>query len=220
MLEVVNLTKKFSRQEVLSQVSFTIAPDEIVGLIGSNGSGKTTLLNVITGMLAPSGGHFKIEEGVSLGMAISRKGFFSDMSVANNLLMHAQLIRRGRPEVDSAMEKLQIDFGGKMFGKLSAGMKQRVSLAVAWLRPYDLMLLDEPTNHLDINSIISLRMLIKEKSETGTSFLITSHVLTDLEKMCDRILFMKQGHLLGSFQKSSLLEQYGNLEDAYLALGQ
>lgn len=221
MLKVNQVSKKFLKREVLSEVSFSIEQAEIVGIIGPNGSGKTTLLNVLIGMLEPTFGNYIVEEGVRVGMAISRKGFFSDMTVADNLRLQANLLKVNdeKGQVENAMAKLEIDFGTTMFGQLSAGMKQRVTLAAAWLCHFDLILLDEPTNHLDIDSILLMRKLVKNESQLGTSFLITSHILTDLEKICDRILFMRQGKLLGSYQKNDLIQRYGSFEEAYLVIG-
>jgi ABC-2 type transport system ATP-binding protein len=218
LLSAHTLTKRISKKIILENISFSINKSEIIGLIGSNGSGKTTLLNVLTGILEPSSGSVKISKDTVIGSSLSRKGLFSDMTVANNLKLQASLLGVGKFEIDQVLDKFQVDFADKLFGKLSSGMKQWVSLIVPWLRSNHLILLDEPTNHLDINSILLLRSLILQRKQEGCSFLITSHILSDLEKVCDRILFMKQGSLIGNFQKDELIANFGSLEDAYLSL--
>jgi len=203
---------------VLDQVSFSIQPGEIVGLIGPNGSGKTTLLNILMGMFAPTSGSVRIQPNTKIGMEVSRRGFFSDMTVEKNILTFAALHGLGSDAVKQVLEEFNIDFGKLRFGKLSAGMKQRVTLAVAFLKKNDLILLDEPSNHLDIDSIIRLRSTISNTNKQGTAFLITSHILSDLEKVCTRLLFLKNGKLLSDMSKEELLTKYNTLEDAYLSI--
>jgi ABC-2 type transport system ATP-binding protein len=220
ILNTYSLTKKKSNKTLVSDVSFSIASGEIIGLIGSNGCGKTTLLNLLMGILKSTSGRYEITKGISIGTSFSRRGFFSDMTVGNNIQLHASLLGVGKSEIEQAMSKFEIDFADKLYGKLSSGMKQKVSLLIPWLRANHLIILDEPTNHLDINTILLLRSLILQRKQEGCSFLITSHILSDLEKVCDRILFMKGGCIMGNYQKDELITNFGSLEDAYLAIAQ
>jgi len=218
ILNVKGLSRNYGKKVVLNDVSFHINRQEIVGLVGPNGAGKTTLLNILTGMMKATTGTFEVPEKHSLTAAISRKGFFGDMTVYHNLRMYAGLIGVGDAEVNTALKEFSIDFPSKPFGQLSAGMKQRVALASAFLKPYALILLDEPTNHLDIDSILSLRDTISVNRNRGASFLITSHVFSDLEKICDRIMFLKNGTIAGNATLPELLGTYGNLESAYIEI--
>jgi ABC-type multidrug transport system ATPase subunit len=218
ILEVLELTKSFSYKIVLDQVSFQIGKGDIIGLVGPNGSGKTTLLNILMGNIKPTSGSHRFHSSLHMGMSISRKGFFDDMSVKNNLLLVASYDQVNEEGVMKGMSDFQIDFYDTPFGELSAGMKQRVSLAVPFLKKQDLILLDEPTNHLDIDSIFILRAKILQLKASGVSFLITSHVLSDLEKVCDHILFLRKGKVLSNKSREELLLAYGDLEEAYLAI--
>ncbi|MFM9838613.1 MAG: ABC transporter ATP-binding protein [Cyclobacteriaceae bacterium] len=218
ILEVSGLSKNFNHTVALDNVSFEIRKSDIVGIVGPNGSGKTTLLNILAGTIRPTSGGYHFNNSQQIGMSISRKGFFDDMSVKNNLKLIARLNSIQEKEVIRVMNDFQIDFSDKSFGKLSAGMKQRVSLAVPFLKNQDLILLDEPSNHLDIDSIMILRSKILQSKEVGASFLITSHILSDLEKVCDRILFMKKGKIISNKSREELLIAYENLEDAYLKI--
>lgn len=217
-LEVNSINKKFGSKVVLNNLSFVIQDNEVVGLVGPNGAGKTTLLNIIIGMVKATSGTLNYSEKHAISAAISRKGFFTDMTVDNNLLMYANVIGVDRLSVSTAKDEFFIDFGNKRFGELSAGMKQRVALACAFMKQYSLFLLDEPTNHLDIDSIISLRNLIAKARNGGASFLVTSHVFYDLERVCDRILFLKDGQIVRSTTVKDLLRDYGTLEEGYVAI--
>ena len=202
----------------LDGISFSVGKGEIVGLIGPNGSGKTTLLNVLMGMIKPSSGKFQFSESAGIGMCVSRKGFFDDMTVKNNIALYSRLLNARAEKVCQVMDEFQIDFGNMRYGKLSAGMKQRVSLLLPFVCDNSLILLDEPSNHLDIDSIIALRKSILHLKQGGISFLITSHILSDLEKICDRILFLKKGILVKDSTTDELMQSYGSLEEAYLKI--
>lgn len=218
MLDVLNISKRYQGKPVLDRVTLTVNENEIVGIIGPNGSGKTTLLNLISGFTFPDSGRISLKYCERLGMSISRKGFFSDMSVEDNIFMYASLKKISASTVQTIFEDLQIDFLDKPFGKLSAGMKQRVSLAFAFITNSRLVLLDEPTTHLDIDAILNLRSVILKRKSNGTAFLITSHVLSDLEKICDRVYFLKEGKVQYAGNVSDLLSSFGTLENAYTTI--
>jgi ABC-2 type transport system ATP-binding protein len=219
IMHIKNVSKKIGRKEILNNIDFEIHEAEIVGVIGPNGSGKTTLLNLIMGLLKPSSGTILFKD-FQVNAAVSRKGFFEDLSVEKNLMMYSILNEHNQHEVAHVLELFAIDFKDISFGKLSAGMKQRVALAKAFMGDCKLMLLDEPTNHLDIDSILMLRKAIEVKQKAGTAFLISSHILTELEKLCDRILFLKDGKILIEHTMEELNSQYPNLEAAYLKISQ
>lgn len=216
ILQLDQISKSYNKKKILNQVSFSISQSEIVGLIGPNGSGKTTLLNIIMGMLQPSSGSITFSSQLRVGMSVSRKGFFDDMSVVNNILIYSRLLNINEKVVEDTMKKLMIDFHNIQYGKLSAGMKQKVSLLLPFISQNDLIFLDEPTNHLDIDAILNLRSTVLEKKESGVSFLITSHILSDLEKVCDRIIFLKSGRITVNLSTTELVNNYGSLEKAYI----
>lgn len=218
MLVIKSLSKRFADKLVLNQISFSIGSGSICGLFGPNGSGKTTLLNILMGMIHATSGTFQVAKGIKVGMSVSRKGFFNDMSVRDNIFLIAKLLGVPIPLVHKTMDDFMIDFGRLQFSQLSAGMKQRVSLLIPFLDNNELILLDEPSNHLDIDSMLILRKKILEFNEKGVSFLITSHILSELEKVCDRILFLKGGEIKFDRYTSELIQEYSTLENAYLSL--
>jgi len=218
LLEINYLVKSFDYKIILDDISFAIKRGEVVGIVGPNGSGKTTLLNVIMGMLRPSSGTYRFDENIKLGMAVSRKGFFDDMTTRNNILLNAVQWDIESNVVDKTMKDFEIEYGDKLFGNLSAGMKQRVLLAASFLRHNDLFIFDEPTNHLDADSIFLLRSKILQAKTDNASFIITSHALSDLEKVCDRIIFIRRGKIIAEKQANELLTEYRDLEDAYIKI--
>lgn len=216
VLEVCGISKNIKKKVILDTISFKIGEGEIIGIIGPNGSGKTTLLNVLTGSLKADSGMYRFTEKLKISASISRKGFFEDMSVKHNLMLFAAL--EGVKYLEKIAERniFEIDYFDKRYGILSAGMKQRVALTIPFWSHKDIVLLDEPTNHLDIDSIIVLRNEMLRLKTEGISFIITSHFSSDFEKTCDRILFIKQGSILYDNSCKEILEQYHDIENAYI----
>ncbi len=197
-------------------MTFSIKEGEIVGLVGPNGSGKTTLLNILTGMIRPDSGDFHLKDGIKAGMAISRNGFFNDMTAEQNVTLYGKLQKAERRRVADLLKEFNVDFGAVQFGELSAGMKQRIALLIPFLTDNHLIFLDEPSNHLDIDSLLILRNKILDLKKRGVSFLITSHNFTDLERVCDRIMILQDGQLVADRSTDLLIQQFGSLEEAYL----
>ena len=167
-------------------------------------------------MMQPTSGTFTTGKDLNIGMAIARTGLFDDMTVIRNIHHHATLLGLDQKRIDECLSVFSIDFLNVNYSTLSSGMKQRVSLLLAFARHNDLIFLDEPTNHLDIDSILNLRNLILREKAARTSFLITSHILSDIEKVCDRILFLKHGVIVQNERTDDLLKTHGDLEQAYI----
>lgn len=218
IIEAKGISKKYKNKSVLQNIDLKIDSGEVMGLIGPNGSGKTTLLNIFMNIIQSYSGSLKIQPGTRLGMSVSRMGFFEDMDVQTNVKMYASLGGGDIKSLNDLYDFLSIDYKSFLYKELSAGMKQRVSLLLSFLRQYDLTFLDEPTNHLDVDSIMVLRKLILERKKLGDSFLIASHVLSDLEKICDKVIFIKAGVVVATEETNSLIRKYGDLERAYSEL--
>jgi len=213
-LRTNNLSVKIRDRTILQDINFEIKKGEVVGLLGPNGSGKSTLINTIAGITTDKEG--TIEVSGRIGLCLSRKGFFEDLTVTQNLRMYGSLAGINNFDITNILKIFSIDYGNVMFRKLSAGMRQRVSLSLAFLTDYDMILLDEPTNHLDIDSILQLWRLVQNKKGLDSSFLIASPVTHDLEKICDRILFLNHGVIVYTETTQSLVDRFGSLEEAYL----
>lgn len=220
-----NLTKNYGRIKALDNVSFDI-PEGVAALIGPNGSGKTTLINIILGLLKPDAGEITV-----LGFDPWRNGHLVRRFVnvlhekpsfpkwftgLEYLLYAAELYGIPNPgdkvyEVASQLNIVkELD---KRIGEYSAGMVQRLGLAQVMLSEPKLIILDEPTANLDPSGRIEVLNLIKTLRNTkGISFILSSHVLSELERVCDFIVFLHYGHLLLASDVKNLMPFYSNLE--------
>lgn len=225
-LEVNQLTKYYGKHQALSNVSFQIAPGEIVGLVGPNGAGKTTLMSVVVGLLKQYEGVVHINgkniqkpnrTGSKLvGCVIENPGFYPDLSGYDNLVYFSKVFGQvEKKEIHDVIERLSLQHAiHKKAKQYSLGMKQRLGIAQALLGEPELLILDEPTNGLDPNVIPEIRDTIRYYAkEKGISTLISSHILTEIEAMCDNALILKNGQLidtipLGSSRKTAEYTQY------------
>lgn len=209
VLRVENVSKVYKKQKVLNDVNISIEKGEIVGLVGPNGAGKTTLMKIITGLIPKYKGNVfikgdnikfkKIYKTKQIGCVIETPGFYPDLTGYENLLFFAEVSGlKDKKEIDNIIERLAIkDYVHKKAKKYSLGMKQRLGLAQAVLAYPPILMLDEPTNGLDPGIVPELRKFIKYMAkEKKTSVLISSHILSEIELMCDKVVFIQEGNIL------------------------
>ena len=225
-----HVTKWYGPRRAVTDVSFTIEPGEIVGLLGPNGSGKSTIFRMLCGYLAPGSGtvqvagHDVVTDSIEVRRAISYvpedAPLYDHMRVVEFLRFMANIKGlRGAAEkraVESAAERL--DLGGVMTmptGKLSRGFRQRVSIAQALLGDPKLLVLDEPTSGLDPHQVIAVRDLIRSLSGSHT-VLLASHVLPEIDKIATRVMILLDGRLLTS---DALKDSAGGLKLLLRAAG-
>ena len=210
MISIKEISKTFGRQHVLKSINLEFKKGECVALIGPNGSGKTTLIKIILGLLFPTSGHLfvndvNIEKTVDYRAAI---GYMPQMSRLPENMTVAQvfaLMKRLRKEVNvldtDIYKAFDIDgMSKKALGKLSGGMRQKVSAALAFLFNPDILILDEPTAALDPVSNENLKLKISRVLADGKMVIITSHNLSDLDGIVDRVIYLMDGEVL--FDKS------------------
>jgi ABC-2 type transport system ATP-binding protein len=209
MIEVHDLTKRFSRQTVVSDVSFNVGQGEIVGFLGPNGAGKTTTMRMLTGYLPPSSGSVSIagfdvlrqsvEARRRIGYMPENVPLYDDMRVREYLKYRARLKglsnRDARARVNDVVDTCGLDsVRRKMIKVLSKGFRQRVGLADALIHSPDLLILDEPTNGLDPNQIRQIRELIRRLGERHT-ILLSTHILSEVEMTCGRVIIIDGGKI-------------------------
>lgn len=209
MIEVRDLTKRFSRQVAVRDVSFDVSQGEIVGFLGPNGAGKTTTLRMLTGYLPPSTGTVRIggcdvfRESIAarrkIGYMPENVPLYDDMRVREYLSFRARLKglsrREARRRIGEVTEVCGLeDVRRKMIRVLSKGFRQRVGLADALVHSPELLILDEPTNGLDPNQIRQIRDLIRRLGETHT-ILLSTHILSEVEMVCDRVIIIDAGRV-------------------------
>lgn len=205
-ISVRGLRKSFGKQEVLKGIDLEIAPGEVVGLIGPNGAGKTTLMSCLLGFLHPDAGEVAIDGMANDDLRVRRRtGFvpermnFSRAETGRAFLRYMALLA-GIPRAEvparsrAMMTRLGIaDAAEKRLSQYSRGMLQRIGMCQALIHEPDYVFLDEPTSGLDPNGVLLVRELIAEQKARGAAVLLNSHQLAEIEKVCDRVLFLSGG---------------------------
>ena len=212
MIEVANLTKRYSGHAAVSDISFTVGRGEIVGLLGENGAGKSTTMRILACYLAASSGTVRVagldvcqqsdEVRRRIGYMPENNPLHYDMRVREYLKFRARLkglgCKHSRQRVDVVMEQCGLtEVSRRIIGQLSKGYRQRVGLADALAHEPELIILDEPTIGLDPNQIRLVRQLIKDLGGTHT-VLISTHNLPEAEMTCHRVVIMYEGKILAA----------------------
>lgn len=212
MIEVSNLTKRYSGHTAVDDISFAVARGEIVGLLGPNGAGKSTTMRILSCFLPATSGtvrvagldvfHDSLEVRRRIGFMPENNPLHPEMRVREYLKFRARLkglgVGRSRERVDTVMEQCGLnDVARKIIGQLSKGYRQRVGLADALVHEPELIILDEPTIGLDPHQIRAVRALIKSLAEKHT-VLISTHILPEVEMTCSRVLIMYEGRILAA----------------------
>ncbi|MEU6187043.1 ABC transporter ATP-binding protein [Nocardia sp. NPDC047038] len=198
------LTKRYGEHTAVDDVSMSVAYGEIYGFLGPNGAGKTTTLRMLAGLIRPSegtatvAGHRPGDPAVvrRIGVLIEGPGFYPYLSGRDNLRVLAEYRGLGRSEVEDALER--VGLAGRAEDKYrtySLGMKQRLGVGAALLGNPDLLILDEPTNGLDPAGMAEMRELITALAAEGRTVLLSSHMLSEVQAICDRVGVISQGRL-------------------------
>ncbi len=234
VLAVSGLRKTYGTTVAVDDISFRVAPNEIVGLLGPNGAGKTTTISTILGVLQPTAGTIAIE-GIDVAkrrsQALARTNFAAvytplpgNLTVAQNLRIFGLIY--GVKNLPARIETLLAQFDLGRFrdvkcGVLSSGEQTRVSLAKALLNEPHLLLLDEPTASLDPAAARDIRTLIRRSVGDGVGGVLwTSHNMYEVEEVCDRVLFLSRGKILLEGDPKTLPREHGRetLEELFIAV--
>lgn len=197
-IEVRNVYKSFGKERVLTNISFTIPPGSIYGVVGNNGSGKTVLMKCICGFMKCDKGTIlvngkqvgkEIDFPDSLGIIIETPGFIPNLSGYKNLKILASLKGRiGNAKIRETIRKVGLDPDMKKpVAKYSLGMRQRLGIAQAIMENPKVLILDEPFNGLDRYGVVEIRTLLKQLKAEGKSILLASHNAQDIEELCDHV---------------------------------
>ncbi len=202
ILSLKNLDKKYGRVHAVNNLSFDIKKGNVYGILGPNGSGKSTTLGIILNVVNRTSGEFSWFDGAisthealkKVGAIIERPNFYPYMTATQNLKLICKI--KGVP-YDKIDEKLKIvhlyERRHSKFKTYSLGMKQRLAIASALLNDPEILILDEPTNGLDPQGIHEIRQIIKEIAADGTTILLASHLLDEVEKVCSHVVVIREG---------------------------
>jgi ABC-2 type transport system ATP-binding protein len=217
-IEVKNLLKEYGAQKAVNNISFKVEKGEIVGFLGPNGAGKSTTMKIITGYLSQTSGEAfvcginvasePLETKKKIGYLPELNALYYEMYVREYLGFVAEVhginhpVRKQKIEEVIALTGLATE-SKKKIGQLSKGYKQRVGLAAALIHDPEVLILDEPTSGLDPNQIIEIREVIKKQGQNKT-VLFSSHILQEVEAICDRVIIINKGELVADDKLSNL----------------
>ena len=226
-IEVCSVSRSFGDVRAVAELSFTVGRGEIVGLLGPNGAGKTTLLRMLATLIRPDQGSVRIMGAdtiaeplrvrAQLGYQTGDTGLYGRLTPIEFLRYFARLQGIGEADAKARIEVLSRDFGLDEFAKrhcatLSTGQKQRVSLARALLHDPPVLVLDEPTSGLDILSSSFVLEALRAAARAGRAVLFSTHILSEVELVCDRVLLLHRGSIVARGTVAELCAQSG--EDA------
>jgi len=228
IIEIQNLTKLYKNNRGIRNISLTVEKGDILGLLGPNGSGKTTVMKSILGLIHGTGDirvfGMDLNENFEnimqkTGALIEAPAIYKDLSAYQNLKMHTAVYPNiGDNEINKILELVHLlPYKDDKAGKFSLGMKQRLGIAMAFVTSPELIILDEPVNGLDIEGVVEVREIIKKMSdEKGTTFLISSHMASEIEKTCNKVCVIYEGELIASATTEEALTLHPSMEDYFL----
>lgn len=208
MLKIDGLCKSYGSRDVLQNLTLTAYPQEVYGLLGPNGAGKTTTINIICNLLERDRGRIEFkQQPISaktkslIGIAPQENLLYQSLSCQENLNFYAQLYglnqQQRQERITWCLEAVQLrDRATSIVANLSGGMQRRLNIAVALVHNPELVILDEPTTGLDIETRYEIWALINQLREAGMTIILTTHLLDEAEKLCQRIGFLKSGQII------------------------
>lgn len=221
ILTVNQLTKKFGYLTAVDNLSFSIEKGNVYGILGPNGSGKSTTLGIVLNVVNATSGSFSWFDGNTsthdalkkVGAIIERPNFYPYMTAIQNLKLVCKIKEVPFSKINDKLELVGLlDRKDSKFRTYSLGMKQRLAIASALLNDPEILILDEPTNGLDPQGIHQIREIIKKIASEGTTILLASHLLDEVEKVCSHVVILRKGKKLYSGRVDGMLATYGFFE--------
>ncbi|QBD75892.1 ATP-binding cassette domain-containing protein [Ktedonosporobacter rubrisoli] len=203
IVQTVNLTKRYKKQNAIENVNLAIEDGAIYGLLGPNGAGKSTLLKHLAGLLRPTQGQvflfgepWQRKHLWQLGTLIEMPSLYGHLTAYENLAVHAHLLGLKKSRISEVLEQVELrDVEKKRVSAFSLGMKQRLGIASALLSHPRLLILDEPTNGLDPAGIREMREMIQQFSRQGITVVVSSHILAEVAQIVTHLGIISKGHL-------------------------
>ncbi len=221
ILNIQNLHKNYGKTQAVKNLTFTIEKGNIYGILGPNGSGKSTTLGIILNVVNKTSGTFSWFNGSlsthealkKVGAIIERPNFYPYMSAYQNLELICKIKGVSTTNIDKKLALVNLfERRNDKFKTYSLGMKQRLAIASALLNDPEILILDEPTNGLDPQGIHEIREIIKEIAKNGTTILLASHLLDEVEKVCSHVIVLRKGEKLYSGKVETMVASNGIIE--------
>ena len=221
LLELNDLSKTYGRIKAVNQLTFTLKKGHSYALLGPNGIGKSTTLGMILNVVNPTSETFRWFDGQlsttealkKIGAIIERPNFYPYMTALQNLELICKIKQCSQTPIQEKLELVGLwERKDSKFSTFSLGMKQRLAIAAALINNPELLILDEPTNGLDPEGIHQIRKLIKKIAAEGTTILLTSHLLDEVEKICSHVIILKEGVKYYEGTVNGIHKSYGYFE--------
>ena len=221
ILSLKNLDKKYGQVHAVNNLSFDIQKGNVYGILGPNGSGKSTTLGIILNVVNRTSGEFSWFNGnlsthealKKVGAIIERPNFYPYMTATQNLSLICKIKGISTDKIDEKLQTVNLfERRNSKFRTFSLGMKQRLAIASALLNDPEILILDEPTNGLDPQGIHEIRQIIKKIAANGTTILLASHLLDEVEKVCSHVVVIRKGVKLYSGRVDEMTASNGLFE--------
>jgi len=221
ILSLKNLDKKFGRVHAVNNLSFDIQKGNVYGILGPNGSGKSTTLGIILNVVNKTSGEFSWFDGnlsthqalKKVGAIIERPNFYPYMTAIQNLSLICKIKDISTEKINEKLKIVNLfERRNSKFKTYSLGMKQRLAIASALLNNPEILILDEPTNGLDPQGIHEIREIIQKIAKNGTTILLASHLLDEVEKVCSHVVVIREGVKLYSGSVDEMSASHGLFE--------
>lgn len=221
ILTLSHLDKKFGSVHAVNNLSFTIKKGNVYGILGPNGSGKSTTLGIILNVVNKTSGNFSWFDGSlnthqalkKVGAIIEHPNFYPSMSAFENLRLVCKIKEIDTSKIEEKLELVGLlERKNSKFKTFSLGMKQRLAIASALLNDPEILILDEPTNGLDPQGIHEIRQIIKKIASNGTTILLASHLLDEVEKVCSHVVVIRNGIKLYEGRTDEITTSYGFID--------
>ncbi|MDO6759061.1 ATP-binding cassette domain-containing protein [Tamlana sp. 2_MG-2023] len=221
ILKIENITKNYGSLTAVKNLSFTIEKGHVYGILGPNGSGKSTTLGIVLNVVNKTQGQFSWFNGTvnthealkKVGAIIERPNFYPYMTAMQNLKLVCKIKGVDISKIDEKLEIVGLlDRKDSKFSAFSLGMKQRLAIASALLNDPEILILDEPTNGLDPQGIHQIREIIKQIAANGTTILLASHLLDEVEKVCTHVVVLRKGVKLYAGRVDAMTSSHGFVE--------